>query len=148
MLILLAELMDWVESAAFTILLPAGCVYDEDRQAGLANLTCEMVQRGAGSRDSRQFVEALDARGADRMSSVSQSHTSFVSTMLAEDLDDVLALYADLVRRPLIPANQLEDGRQVCLQELQSVNDDLAQKAMQQLRFRTYDHPWGRTSTG
>ena len=106
-LTLVAESMDWVESAAFTLVLPAGCSHDPQQQLGLANFTCEMVQRGCGPRDNRQFVEDLDRLGADRSASVSQVHTSFGAAMLAENLPRVLEIYADLALRPLLPPEQL-----------------------------------------
>lgn len=147
-LTLVAESMDWVESAAFTLVMPAGCSRDPQQQLGLANFTCEMVQRGCGPRDNRQFVEDLDRLGADRSASVSQAHTSFGAAMLAENLLRVLEIYADVSRRPLLPPAQLDEGRLVCLQELQSLEDDLAQKLMQALQSQTYPDPWGRSSFG
>src|SRR5688572_6468880 len=88
-LTLVAEEMDWLESAAFALLLPAGCVHETPAQAGLASLTCEMLQRGAGERDSRQFVSDLENLGADISASVSVSHTSFGGSMPQESLPKV-----------------------------------------------------------
>lgn len=147
-LTLLAEEMSWLESTAFSILIPAGYVYDPTERPGLGNFTCEMVQRGCGSRGSREFVESLDRLGVDRSASVSGAHTSFGGAMLADNLFDTLGVYADLVRSPHLPEDQLEEGRQVCLQELWSVEDDLAQKAMLGLRDLHYGHPWGRSCQG
>ena len=42
-LVLVAEPMGWLESAAFTFLVPAGCVYDPADRGGLSSFTCEMV---------------------------------------------------------------------------------------------------------
>ena len=64
-LVLLAESMPWLESAAFAFLLPAGCSREAPQLGGLGNLTCEMAQRGSGSRDSRQFMEDLEMLGMD-----------------------------------------------------------------------------------
>ena len=75
-LVLLGEIMDWVESAAFTIALPAGCIHDPSDRLGLANFASEMAQRGCGDHDSREFIESLDRLGADRSSSTTQVHTS------------------------------------------------------------------------
>jgi predicted Zn-dependent peptidase len=147
-LTLVAEEMDWLESAAFAMLLPAGCVYEKASEAGLASLTCEMLQRGAGDRDSRQFVSDLENLGADCSASVSVSHMSFGGSMPKESLPTVLSMYADLVRRPLLPEDQLEDARLSCLQEVRAVEDDLSQRVMQELRRRYYGEPWGRSSQG
>ena len=132
-LTLVAEEMHWLESAAFALLVPAGCAYEPADKLGLGNLTCEMAQRGAGERDSRQFLADLENLGADTSASVSIAHTSFGGAMPAESLPQVLAIYADLIQRPHLPEDQLEDARLGCLQEVRAIEDDLAQKTMQQL---------------
>lgn len=147
-LVLVAEAMDWLESAAFALLLPAGSSTEPGKQSGLASLTCEMAQRGCGQRDSRQFVADLENLGADVSASVSNAHTSFGGAMPAESLDQVLPIYADLVQRPHLPSDQLEDARQSCLQEILSLEDDLAQKMMLELRKQFYPDPFGRSSLG
>ncbi len=147
-LVLVAESMSWLESAAFAVMLPAGCVHDPTAQLGLSNFTCDMVQRGSGPRSSRQFVEDLERLGVDRSASVSISHTSFGGAMLADNVYDALAIYAEMLRNPHLPENQLEDSRQVCLQELRAGEDDLAQRVMERLRLCHYPQPWGRAVQG
>src|SRR6266404_9491474 len=119
--------MPWLESAAFALLVQAGCAQEPAEKLGLASLTCEMAQRGAGERDSRQFLADLENLGADSSASVSIAHTSVGGAMPAESLPAVLGMYADLVQRPHLPAEQLEDARLGCLQEVRAVDDDLAQ---------------------
>ena len=58
--------MPSLQSAAFTFLVPAGCVFDPPGRAGLASFTCEMMLRGAGERDGRQFILDLDNLGVER----------------------------------------------------------------------------------
>lgn len=147
-LTLVAEEMDWLESAAFALLTPAGCAYDPADKLGLGNLTCEMIQRGSGERDSRQFVADLENLGADTSASVSIGHTSFGGAMPAESLFAVLGIYADMIRQPHLPEDQIEDARLGCLQEVRAIEDDLAQKLMLTLRGRHYADPWGRNSHG
>lgn len=147
-LVLLAERMDWVESAAFSIILPAGCTRDPSNRLGLANFSGEMAQRGCGTRNSREVIQTLDMLGADRGATVTPAHTSFAAAMLSENLGETLKLYADLVRRPHLPEDQLEEGRQVCFHELQSIEDDLAARSLQAVRRLTYGHPWGRRAAG
>jgi predicted Zn-dependent peptidase len=147
-LVLLAEPMDWLESAAFALLVPAGCSRDPAERLGLGSLTCEMVQRGCGDRDSRQFVTELELLGADTSASVSTAHTQFGGAMPAESLLETLSIYADVVRRPQLPADQFEDARLVCLQEIRALEDDLAQQVFQELRLRCYGDPLGRPPQG
>ena len=147
-LTLVAEEMDWLESAAFALLTPAGCAYEPAAQAGLAGLTCEMVERGAGERDSRQFVSDLENLGADCSSGCSNSHTSFGGAMPRESLLPALSIFADVVQRPHLPEDQLEDARLSCLQEVRALEDDLAQRLMLTLRERFYGEPFGRSPQG
>lgn len=147
-LTLVAEPMAWLESAAFALLVPAGCSRDPRDRLGLSSLTCEMVERGSGRRDSRQFVEDLELLGVESSSSVSNAHTSFTGAMPATNLLPALQIYADVVRRPHLPADQLEDSRLGCLQEVRAVDDDLAQKLMIELRQQQYADPYGRASCG
>jgi predicted Zn-dependent peptidase len=147
-MVLLAEEMPWLESTAFALLLPAGSTRDPDDRRGLASFTCEMVQRGCGERDSRAFVEDLDRLGADRSATVSATHASYGAAVLARNLYPTLQIYADLVRVPLLPVDQLEDARQVCVHEIRSVADDPAHLCHEVVRRRHYPWPWGMPTQG
>ncbi|MCA9270274.1 MAG: insulinase family protein [Planctomycetales bacterium] len=147
-LTLLAEPMDWLESAAVSVLLPAGCIYDPPDRFGLANFACDMVQRGCGDMDSRQFLEALERLGVSQHSSVGSAHAHYGAQLVADQLPETLRLLAELVRRPLLPADQIEASRQVCFQELRGVEDSLAQRVFIELYHRLYPDPWGRSCQG
>ena len=147
-LVLVAETMPWVDSAAFTLLVPAGCIHEPAKRGGLSGFTCEMVLRGAGPRDSRQFVDDLDNLGVEWSEAVSTARTSFSGATLADNLPGALEIFADLVRRPHLPADQLEAARLVMQQELRAVEDEPAQKVMIELRKRHYPNPWGQPSQG
>lgn len=147
-LVLVAQPMPWLESAAFSFHVPAGCRYDPADRIGLANFVCEMVQRGAGPYDSRGFIEALESLGVDYSSSVSVYGTHFGGASRAAELLPALQLYADVLRRPHLPESQLEEGRQVCFQEIHALEDDLAQRVLVQLRERHYGDPDGRDVHG
>lgn len=147
-LVLLVEQMDWVESAAFSLFLPAGCSRDPADRLGLASFTCEMAQRGCGARNSRQYINDLENLGVDHTASVSLAHTSFGGAMPAEKLDDALPICADLVQRAHLPEEQLEDARSVCVQEIRALDDELSQQVMLALRRCRYGDPWGRNSQG
>ncbi len=147
-LVLLSERMEWLESAAFSLFLPARAIRAPAGGLGVRDFTPRTVQRGCGERDSRQFISDLENLGVDYSSSVAGAHARIGGAMLADQLDRVLAIFSDVVLRPHLPAEQLEDARQGCLQELYSLEDDLAQRAMQELRQQMYGDPWGRRSVG
>lgn len=147
-LALVAEPMNSMQSAAFTFLIPAGCCFDPAGRAGLASLTCEMALRGCGERDSRQFVSDLERIGVERGESVGVARATYSGATVHDNLFPALEIYADLLLRPLLPEDQLDAGRQVCLQELRSIEDEPSQKLMIELRRRHYPDPWGRPSQG
>ena len=147
-LVLVAEPMKSLESAAFSFLIPAGCVQEPPDRAGLAAFTCEMALRGAGHRDSRQFIADLENLGVERGESVSVNYTSFGGATLSKNVWPALEIFADLLRRPQLPADQLEAGRAVVVQEVRAIDDEPAQKVMIELRRRQYPDPWGRSSHG
>ena len=147
-MVLVGEPTDAVQSAALSLLIPCGYSMDPEDRLGLTSLVCDMLLRGAGSRDSRALINDLEILGVERGESVGVSHTSFSAATLASNLDQALAIYADILRRPHLPAEQLDAGKQVCLQEIRGAQDDPSQKLMIALRRRTYPNPWGRSSNG
>jgi predicted Zn-dependent peptidase len=147
-MVLVGEPTKSLESVAFTFSLPGGCSYDPPQRFGLASLTCEMMLRGAGTRDSRAWISELENLGVERGESVGTTQSTFGGATLRDNLPAALELFADLLRRPMLPADQLEQGRSVCVQELRGVDDDPSHKLMIELRRRRYPDPWGRSSHG
>lgn len=145
---LLGQQMPWLRSASFALLLPAGCQIEPLGRRGIAGVTTEMVQRGAGNLSSRDIVALSDNLGLDRSASISTSHTIFGGSMPAESLAAALDLYAQIVRRPHLPGDQLEDARAVALQELRASEDEPSQRVMMRLKEKHYGEPLGHSSLG
>jgi predicted Zn-dependent peptidase len=140
-LVLLCERMDHVRSAAVNFLIPAGCVYDPPEHAGVGTLLSELLTRGAGERDSRALTLALDNLGLDRSESVTAMHTRLAGATLARNVPQVLDLYADIIRRPHLPDDELEPVQSLALQDLQALEDEPRQKVLLELRKRHYPAP-------
>ena len=147
-MVLVGEPTDAVQSAAFTLLVPCGHSTDPGQRLGLSSLLCDMVLRGAGARDSRTLINDLEILGVERGESVGASHTSFSAATVATNLLEALEIYADIVRRPTLPPEQLDAGKMVCSQEIRGAEDEPSQTLMMALRRRAYPAPWGRSSIG
>lgn len=147
-MVIIGEPTEGVQSAALTLMTPCGYSTDPADQLGLSSLLCDMVLRGAGSRDNRALITDLENLGVERGESVGSSQTSFSAATLASNLHAALDIYADFVRSPVLPADQIEAGKQVCLQEIYGSEDEPSQQLMTALRRRTYPEPWGRPSHG
>ncbi len=147
-LTLLAERMEHVRSAALAILVPAGCVYDPQGRRGLASVLSDLISRGAGSRDSRELTLALDNLGVDHGERASQFHVRFAAATLARNLPAVLDLYADVLLRPHLPADELEPVQELALQNLQGIEDEPQHKMFIELRRHHYPPPLGQDPSG
>ena len=147
-LVLVCEEMDAVESAAMTLLVPAGAASDPPDASGLAQIASDMVFRGAGARSSRELTDHMDALGLQRSESVHTFHTSVSTSLLARHLDTALEAYADVVRRPRLPDDQLPAAKALAKQQLHALEDEPSQKLLVELRRRHYPYPLGRNPLG
>jgi predicted Zn-dependent peptidase len=147
-LTLLAERMPHVRSAAFHFLVPAGAAHDPPGRFGLAAIVCDLMTRGAGRRDSRQLSDALDNLGVDRGESAGTLNVQLSGATLARNLLPTLELYADVLRRPHLPADELDAAKSLALQDIQSTEDEPQRKVMIELRQHYYPDPLGRDNRG
>ena len=147
-MIVLGEPMPWLESVAFSLLLPAGTQNEPSNRLGLAGMTLEMCQRGAGSYSSREIVERLDFLGVDRTSNVTTFHTSMSMAAMSRVLEPTLEVAAAIVREPHFPDDELDEARQSALLELASIDDDPAQKCFKELKRMRFGEVFGRSSLG
>lgn len=144
----LIQPMPWLRTAALTLSLRGGIQTEATEKAGLASLVCEMVQRGAGSHSSRDLVAIQDNLGVDRNSGVSTATASFGCAMPADSFGEALKLYADIVRRPHLPGDQLDDARMMMMHELRAIEDEPTQRVMRRLRELHYGPRLGRGNQG
>lgn len=147
-LTLLVEKMPGVQSGAMTFLLDAGGSTDPVDRSGSATILSDLVLRGAGQRDSRTLTAHLDSLGLQRSSSVGIHHTRFGSAALASRVLEAIPTYADIVRRPHMPADGFEAARDLALQSLEGIEDEPRQKLMIRLREWFFPSPFGRNTMG
>lgn len=145
---LLVEPMDGVRSVAFTFLVPAGVVHESAEQSGVANLLTSMMTRGAGPYDSHELTRRQDELGLQRSENAEISHTSFTAATVADRLEPALELTQEILRRPHIPADELDLCKAGILQEIQAIEDDPAQKLFVIMRSRILPTPLGRPILG
>jgi predicted Zn-dependent peptidase len=147
-LILVAETIPTVRSAAFTFLLPAGAAFEAADRGGTASMLAEWITRGAGGLDSRELIGALDSLGVSHSEGAQTAHTTLSAATLGRNLIPALGLFADVVRRPALDDDEIEPIRALAVQSLQSLEDDPGTKVVYELRRRHYPDPWGRPAIG
>jgi predicted Zn-dependent peptidase len=147
-LVLVAETMASVQSAAFSFLLPAGAAYEPEHLGGSASMLAEWITRGAGDRDSRELLTDLDNLGVSHGEGAQTLHTSVSAATLGRNLIPALEIYADVLRRPHLVDAEIEPIRALALQNIQGLEDDPGTKVIYELRRRHFPDPWGRPSPG
>jgi predicted Zn-dependent peptidase len=147
-LTLLAERMEHVRSAAFNFLVPAGCVFDPPKQLGLGTVLSDLLTRGAGPRDSRELTFALDNLGLDRGEGVGLMHMHLWGATVVRNLSAALDIYADILRRPHLPDEELPAVQALAYQDLRSLEDEPRSKVSWSLRKHLYPAPLSNDRRG
>ncbi|MCE5278787.1 MAG: pitrilysin family protein [Planctomycetaceae bacterium] len=145
---LLGQSMKDVSSAAVTFAVPAGAAYDPAPSAGAAAVISEWVMRGAGDRDTRALNDALDNLGCQHDASVVGEFVQLSSAQLGRNFAQAMEIFADILLRPRLEAATFTPSRSLVLQDLQSLDDEPARKAVMMLREKFYPAPLGRSIYG
>src|SRR6266436_5688126 len=75
-------------------------------------------------------------------------HIRFWGATLARNLPAALEIYADILRRPRLPADELDAVKALALQDIQSLEDEPQAKVMVELRRRHWPMPLGQDRRG
>jgi predicted Zn-dependent peptidase len=133
-----------VPKVTVLLTLRAGAI-DEGAKDGIADLVAELVREGAGARDASALAEEVASMGGALESNAGPDQMTFGVDVLAERAVDAIALVADLVRRPHLPAAELprlkaDLARQIAIEHSQAQN--VASEAFEHLLWGA--HPYGR----
>jgi zinc protease len=130
--------------------LRVGSVDDPPKQAGLASFVADMLDHGTQNRTFDEISEAIESIGASLGVGGGLHVTSFGVKCLAEDLDHVLGILADVLRNPIFPEEETEKVRGQLVTALQERDNDtrgVANLAFLKLAYPD-GHPYGRSSDG
>ena len=147
-LTLLCERIPGMQSAAMTLLFPAGAATDPMDRSGTAAVLSDLLLRGAGKRDSRELTDYLDGLGLQRSSSVGVYHLRFTCAGVGERVVESIAAYSDVVRRPHLPESGFRAARDLALQALCGIEDEPRHKLLVRLRQWFLPSPLGRNPMG
>jgi predicted Zn-dependent peptidase len=115
-----------VPMVQINLIVRAGSAADPVGKYGVASMTANMLDEGAGGRSALELADAVEFLGA-QLSTTSTFDYSAVrlSTPVAR-LNDALPLIADVVMRPSFPSAELERLRKERLTRLLQARDDPA----------------------
>ena len=94
-----------------TLLVESGAASDPPASFGLASLTADMLDEGAGARDALQLADAIDFLGASLSTGSGFDSSTVRLHALLSKLDQALPLMADVALRPAFPQKELDRVR-------------------------------------
>jgi predicted Zn-dependent peptidase len=133
-----------------SLVIKAGSGADVRNKFGVAHLTAEMLDEGAGARDALQIADGIDYLGAS-LSTSSTFDGAFVELHVpVARLGNALPIMADVALRPAFPDKELHRVREELLTSIVQAQDDpeaLVQFAFPRLVFGP-QHRYGTMSFG
>ncbi len=142
------ESMPDVQSAAVTLLAPAGCTRDGQNKVGTAAILTEMFPRGAGGLSARDYCSRLDNLGLQRSVSVGTTHITFSAATTADRLCEAIPELGRMILQPHLDESEFAPARDLVEQSLMSMEDEPRQRLGKALRQHSYAAPWGNSAEG
>lgn len=138
-----------VPAVTVSLIILRGTGDDPADRHGLAGLTGDLIDEGAGSRDAIALAEAFAQVGAQFDVDVGPDTTWLSVSALARSLDTVLDLMADIVMRPRLAEPDFARVRELRLNRLRQLRQSpgaMADRAYVLALFG--EHPYGHGGTG
>ena len=133
---------------ALDLRVPVGAAHDPPGAEGSAALLEEWLFKGAGPLGARALANAFDDLGLRRGGGVTHEETRFSLSGLTEDLERGLTLIADVVRNPHLPVEELSVLADLARQDLESLEDNPAERLGVELRSRAFNAPYDHPVSG
>jgi zinc protease len=106
---------------------------------GLAGLTGSQMRRGGtASLTAEELDEKLDFLAAQVTTSIGDTSGAASLSCLADNLDEALTVFVEMLRRPRFQEDRLALAREQALQEMKKRNDDSADIEAREWNFLTY----------
>ena len=133
-----------VPTVTTQMVILSGGLADAPDYRGLASFTASLLREGTTKRTSKEIAEQADALGATLVAgSGLSSLTSNVTTSgLVENVDQMLNIFADVIRNPIFPREEVEKFKTRTLAQLQFQRSSPQFLAQEQFSRAVYgDHP-------
>ncbi len=142
--------MPFTRSVSISIYLGAGSRYEDASEAGISHMAEHLVFKGTERRPtSREISQIVDSVGGVMNAVTDRELTVYYGKVARSHFDMLGDILSDLVRHPLLAADEMEKERGVILEELAAVADSPPQLVDQLLdQVMWPDQPLGRDVGG
>jgi predicted Zn-dependent peptidase len=143
------ERMPSVRSVALGFWIGTGSAAEAEPEAGLSHLIEHMLFRGTARFESVEIDQIFDGMGAELNAGTGKETTSVYSRVLDVHLERALDVVADMVWRPRFAQDDLDNEREIVLEEIAMYEDDPQDKVFDVLGEAVFgSHPLGRAIIG
>lgn len=133
-----------VPKATILVVVRTGNI-DDGAQTGLADFVTDLMKEGAGGRSAAELARYAAEMGGSLDVGATADQTTLALDVLSERAADAIALAADVLRRPALPASEVERLKANFLRQVavaRSQPQAIAGEAYARLLWG--DHPYGR----
>jgi predicted Zn-dependent peptidase len=114
-----------MRSASVAFFLTTGSRYEPAELAGVSHFIEHMLFKGTRRYPTARLIsEAIEGVGGVFNGSTGKEITSYTARVPGEQLPLVMDVMADMIRRPLFEAAEIEKERSVIIEELSATHDD------------------------
>lgn len=136
-------------SAAVSLWVTAGSLWESDEQQGISHFLEHMAFKGTDRRTARQVSEEMDLLGGGMNAYTAREYTRYYAQTLAENAGQALDLLCDIVLNPRLDIADVELERGVILEEMSMYEDSGEEVAHDALCAAIWPgSPLGRPITG
>lgn len=135
---MLGQYMPSLSSITFGLQCNAAVVDEPEEKLGLAHLFEYMLFQGTRGKDARALNEAFESLGARKGASTGLETSQIWAQIVHTKFDDTLALINELMLTPTFPHNELEQMRNIVLQEIRRRDDEPMSRIFELVRANFY----------
>ena len=132
-----------------TLLLKVSQLNEPQGEAGLANLTAQLLTEGTKNRKSFEISDEIEFIGASLDASAGSDYTTITLSVLKKDINKGFDLFSDILLNPVFPQEEIDRKRELIkgfLRQREEEPSFLAGRAFKKEVFG--EHPYGRLIEG
>lgn len=123
---------------------PAGAVVEPDGKLGVAGLTASTLDQGTESRTAEEIAATVEGAGASLSTGASDDFGYAATSVLTERLPAVLDVFADVIRNPTFPEEEVANQKKRTESSLEAQMSQPGTLASRRFRSLIYGpHPYG-----
>jgi len=127
----------------------AGVRAEPPGRGGLSTITAELLTKGTRERSAREIAEAVENIAADLSGFSGRNSLGLRAKFMRKDLEQGFRLFAESLRDPTFPEEELSKKRTEILGRLSLQKDDMTRSVFLLFLARHYgDHPYARNPLG